>query len=161
MSKRMSGIEKPTEIIENLFVGDQGDGYEWKGARICVMESKLDCGLRKKDDYWAPLVEGYIDEEHVPEENLDKAAAKIDEEVKKGPTLLHCYQGIERSPLATAWYLHKYKGMSLEDAYELIKKKRPIIQRREFWIRPTATKTDRAAYDDWMARYDRQKDWWR
>ena len=63
----MSGIENPTEIIENLFVGDQGDGYEWKGARICVMESKLDCGLRKKDDYWAPLVEGYIDEEHVPE----------------------------------------------------------------------------------------------
>ena len=42
--------------------------------------------------------------------------------------------GMERSVLAVAWWLHSYKNMSLDEAYELIRQKRPVALDRREWI---------------------------
>lgn len=46
---------------------------------------------------------------------------------------VHCTAGLERSPLAVAWYLCTYYGYHIDAAYDLIKSKRFCYDRRE-WI---------------------------
>ena len=48
--------------------------------------------------------------------------------------VVHCHMGMERSVLAVAWWLHSYKNMSLDEAYELIRQKRPVALDRREWI---------------------------
>lgn len=48
--------------------------------------------------------------------------------------VVHCHMGMERSVLAVAWWLHFYKGMTLDKAYEVISKARPIALDRRNWI---------------------------
>lgn len=46
-----------------------------------------------------------------------------------------CNMGIERSPLAVAWWLRKHKGYDWDGAYRLIRQVRPEVQDRRGWIR--------------------------
>ena len=48
--------------------------------------------------------------------------------------VVHCHMGMERSVLAVAWWLHSYKNMSLDEAYEVIRQKRPVALDRREWI---------------------------
>lgn len=48
--------------------------------------------------------------------------------------VVHCAMGMERSVLAVVWYLNKYLRMTIDDAYKLIKDKRPIAVDRRGWI---------------------------
>ena len=48
--------------------------------------------------------------------------------------VIHCQQGMERSVLAVACWLRKYKGMSLDEAYLLIRRARPIALDCREWI---------------------------
>ena len=62
-------------------------------------------------------------------ENLNVLAGKIEKFLKEGKTILvHCAMGQERAPLVVAWYLSKYRNMTLNKAYNLISKKRPSIR---------------------------------
>lgn len=46
----------------------------------------------------------------------------------------NCAQGVERSPLAVAWYLFRKRGMNFDEAYDLVKQKRPVAQDRRAWL---------------------------
>lgn len=48
--------------------------------------------------------------------------------------VVHCAMGMERSVLATAWYLQKYQNYTLDSAYQKIREVRPIAQDRASWI---------------------------
>ena len=48
--------------------------------------------------------------------------------------VVHCQQGMERSVLAVAWWLHSYKNMSLDEAFGLIRQKRAVALDRQEWI---------------------------
>ena len=48
--------------------------------------------------------------------------------------VVHCQQGMERSVLAVAWWLHNYKNMSLDEAFGLIRQKRAVALDRREWI---------------------------
>jgi dual specificity protein phosphatase-like protein len=48
--------------------------------------------------------------------------------------LVHCAAGMERSPLVTALFLEEYFRISLDEAYEWIRKHRPIVQDRRAWL---------------------------
>lgn len=68
---------------------------------------------------------------------LDKAAAVIHEQLPKGPFLVHCGIGFERSPLTVAWYLVKHHGDKFPDmtaAYAQLKARRPIVEDRQHWL---------------------------
>ena len=116
------------EIIPNLWVGGLAAIPEAKrlGMKVFgVREQQRD----PNDDEWLPVMLGDC------RRNMDAAAAIIGSYVDKGtPLLVHCAVGRERSALAAAWYLHKQRGMPLDDAYALLIEKRPqVIDRRE-WL---------------------------
>ena len=48
--------------------------------------------------------------------------------------VVHCQQGMERSVLAVACWLRKHKEMSLDEAYRLIRRARPIALDCREWI---------------------------
>ncbi len=52
------------------------------------------------------------------------------------PTLVHCYAGLERSPLTAAWALARRQGWSLNRAYRHIRQHRPQIEVRLAWLAP-------------------------
>ena len=52
----------------------------------------------------------------------------------KQKVVVHCYMGMERSVLSVVWYMHKYLGMGIDQAYERIFMNRPIAADRRHWI---------------------------
>ena len=49
--------------------------------------------------------------------------------------VVHCAMGMERSPLTVVWYLHKYLGMTLDEAYSIVSSSRESTIDRRSWIR--------------------------
>ena len=49
--------------------------------------------------------------------------------------LVHCGAGVERSPLAVAWWMHFRFNYNFDEAYEWIKRQRPVVEDRRSWIR--------------------------
>jgi protein-tyrosine phosphatase len=117
-----------TEIIENLFVGDLGDAHSgFDGLIICVLDEKpFD---EPPNATWIPFLAEGIG-------SLDITASVIDNALTGGRrVLVHCGAGSERAPLTVAWFLNRRRAMSLDAAYDLLKRKRPIVQDRRFWLR--------------------------
>ena len=52
----------------------------------------------------------------------------------KQKVVVHCSMGMERSVLATVWYLVRNKRMSLDNAYSLVRSVRPIATDRRKWL---------------------------
>ena len=48
--------------------------------------------------------------------------------------VVHCSMGMERSVLATVWYLTRTQGLNLDNAYGLVRSIRPIATDRREWI---------------------------
>jgi protein-tyrosine phosphatase len=49
--------------------------------------------------------------------------------------VIHCAMGMERSVLAVVWYLHCTGGLSLDEAYDAVRRARPIALDRRAWIK--------------------------
>ncbi len=49
--------------------------------------------------------------------------------------LVNCNEGRERSPLTIVWFLMKKRGLSLDEAYNLVKEKRPETLDRREWLK--------------------------
>jgi protein-tyrosine phosphatase len=117
-----------TEIIENLFVGDMDDARAgFNGLIICVLEERpLD---EPADAAWIPFMADGV-------RSLELTADTIDDALNDArPVLVHCGAGSERAPLAVAWYLNRRRGMTLDDAYALMRERRPIVRDRRVWLR--------------------------
>jgi len=69
-------------------------------------------------------------------ETLDELATVINEYLNNtdNKIVVHCAMGVERSPLTVVWYLHNYRGMTLDKAYELVRQARPVAVERRHWI---------------------------
>ena len=81
-------------------------------------------------------IDPYVEDVERQRETVDLVSDTIQREL--GHTgrkvVVHCHMGMERSVLAVAWWLHSYKNMSLDEAYELIRQKRPVALDRREWI---------------------------
>lgn len=117
------------EILPRLFLGDGRDLTEFHGRVVYVRE---DIPLKSRPDaLWVP----FHRDGHADPEKLDAAASAIDAMLRTGdPVFVHCGAGTKRSPLAVAWYLHRYKGMTVDQAYDLIQARRPIVLRMTDWL---------------------------
>ena len=114
------------EIIANLFVGDLQDAAKFDGIIICVLPELLESEPRRA--IWMPfLANGRA--------TLDSTAALIDAALERNQrVLVHCEEGCERAPLVVAWFLKTRRGMTLDEAYTLMKSRRPIVQDRRRWL---------------------------
>lgn len=136
MDKPLGHYPNATEIVVNLWLGDRFDAEEWTGNMICVLcdseiiEPPSSC----KRAIRLPITNMIDGKIVVPMKNLNIVADRINELLPNGKVLVFCNSGIERSPLCIAWYLHKYLGYSLGDAYKKVKSIRPIVEDRRNWI---------------------------
>lgn len=118
------------EILPNLYLGDGKDLAEFQGSVVYVRE---DIPLRSRPDAkWIP----FHRDGKANTAKLDEAAAAINGLLASGDRVfVHCGAGTKRSPLAVAWYLHRYKGMTIDQAYDLIQTKRSVVLRMTDWLR--------------------------
>ena len=67
---------------------------------------------------------------------LDRIAGEIHNVLENtmDKVVVHCYMGMERSVLSVVWYLHKYEGKTIDEAYRMIENIRPIAIDRRSWI---------------------------
>jgi hypothetical protein len=65
---------------------------------------------------------------------LEQIAREIDLRLAEGKkVLVHCWAGVERSPLTLTWWLRTRQGMTLDEAYLHIKRRRLVADRR-VWL---------------------------
>lgn len=58
---------------------------------------------------------------------FDEAFPFINEGMSKGCVYIHCNAGVSRASTFTIGYLMKMKGMTFQEAHDLVKSKRPCI----------------------------------
>jgi hypothetical protein len=117
---------RESEIITNLFLGDLQDSGRFNGMIISVLPDAMEAAP-KRTIRLPFLANGRA--------TLDTTSALIDAGLRLGmPVLVHCEEGCERAPLAVAWFLKTRRGMTLDEAYALIKSRRPIVKDRRSWL---------------------------
>jgi len=70
-------------------------------------------------------------------DSLDELADFISDSLDSdsdAKVVVNCAMGIERSPLTVVWYLTQYQGLTLDEAYALVRKARPVAVERRYWI---------------------------
>jgi len=117
---------RESEIITNLFLGDLQDASRFDGMIISVLPDAM-AAAPKRTIRLPFLANGRA--------TLDTTSALIDAGLRLGmPVLVHCEEGCERAPLAVAWFLKTRRAMTLDEAYALIKSRRPIVKDRRSWL---------------------------
>jgi hypothetical protein len=144
------------EIVPNIWLGGRWAcryAHEAGFRTVCVLENPC----RVADCFHAPILaiesSGFRDrttpltvEEYCSlirircdTQLLKTAHQAMDEFLKTSPVLVHCLAGRERSPLVVATWLCERNGMTLGEAYKLIMSKRPIVEKRDFWLEDART----------------------
>lgn len=121
----------------NLYLGDQADGDAFDGERLCVLEHEESYSVRRMciPILTVPNGQGGL---YASRQQLDKAANYITATLQNGQDLIvHCGQGVERSPLTVAWWFVKIGAFpTLEAAYGVLATVRHVIQDRRHWLEP-------------------------
>lgn len=133
-----------TTILPGLFLGDHDDAknfFRLKGSGIILSVHENRFGVVPEAAWMPYLVPDPDDPPYglrADGKALDAIAAAAHEGLRqRRNVLLHCNAGIERSPLATAWYLathHSTTFPTFHDAYSHVRHKRPIAQDRIHWL---------------------------
>jgi len=128
----------PSEIAPGVFVGGWNDALGFEGTRFCVLDeapADMPAGTH------VPIYDDATDRPIVG--NLDRVARGMHEARSRDqPVLVFCGHGVRRSPMAAAWYLHRYEGLSLDDAYARIREVRPRVEHARDWIGDPAPLTE-------------------
>eukprot|EP01135_Chromosphaera_perkinsii_P001483 Nk52_evm12s179 gene=Nk52_evmTU12s179 len=147
----------PCHIIDNIYIGSQQnaseihtlkslniyhvlnvakecspESYECFSEASTESEGECECNVednleRKKKMAYCHCPMNDCGDQDITE-YLQEALVFIDA-AKKSKTniLIHCYAGVSRSVVITLCYLVTVKNYKLQDAYELVKERRPII----------------------------------
>jgi predicted protein tyrosine phosphatase len=127
-----------TKITPRLYVSGIEEAYVWheshpKGVILCVWEQH-EKGIEVPEETHIHLFNHKImpgDLMYVPQEKMDKITSLITSQLKnEKEVLVHCGEGIERSPLVIACYLARENKLSIEEAYKIVEAKRPQTQLR-------------------------------
>jgi len=122
----MAASWQESEIIAGLFVGDLQDAQKFDGTIISVLPD-LPQGEPPQAIHMPFLAEGVV--------SLDQTASLIESELAQGHrVLVHCEEGCERAPLVVAWFLKVKRGHTLDQAYALLKSRRPMVVDRRRWL---------------------------
>jgi len=124
-----------SQILDNLYLGSLDDALNAPPDFVIVCVLEYQPPNEPKGAYRFPFLEGGLANVKV----LDEFADFVDKLLSEGrKVLVHCAMGIERSPLAVVWYLHKKKGMSIPEAYAFVKSKRNVVADRTVWLPKSA-----------------------
>ena len=122
----MAASWQESEIIPGLFVGDLQDAQRFDGTIISVLPDVPEA--EPPQSIHMPFLADGLD-------SLERTASLIDDELTLAHrVLVHCEEGCERAPLVVAWFLKTRRGMTLDQAYVLLKTRRPIVEDRRRWL---------------------------
>ncbi len=133
-----------SKILKNLYLGDSDDALE-TGIKCDVIinlnypRNGVKWRRIKIDDSSKPTIikVGINDSPQQKTLKMYYVLTKIIHEYLRNgkKVIVHCYAGVSRSASTVIAYLIKYKGMSLEEAYKFVKKRRPIIDPNKGFMR--------------------------
>ena len=58
-------------------------------------------------------------------EEINRSLKVLNKLMINGPVFMHCHAAVERCPLISIAYIHKYKGMSINQSYDYVKQQNP------------------------------------
>jgi len=120
-----------SHILENLYLGSLEDALNAPPDFVIVCVLEYQPSNEPPGAYRFPFLEGGVANVKV----LDDFANLVDKLLSEGKkVLVHCGMGVERSPLAVVWYLHRKKGMSIADAYRYVMNRRSVVADRSSWL---------------------------
>jgi len=120
-----------SHILENLYLGSLEDALNAPPDFVIVCVLEYQPSNEPPGAYRFPFLEGGVANVKV----LDDFADLVDKLLSEGEkVLVHCGMGVERSPLAVVWYLHKKKGMSIPEAYRYVMNRRSVVADRTVWL---------------------------
>jgi hypothetical protein len=127
-----------TQIATNLYLGDRFaaarvyDQADW--AVIDVREGWM--AASAGNVFYRPILDGNLSDAYASPTRLEAACEAIDTALAQGKqVLVHCWMGMERSPLTIVYWLHTRQGMSISQAYAFVKLLRNVYDRRH-WLLP-------------------------
>lgn len=124
-----------SQITEKIVIGSDlckggvclihGEEFKKLGVQVEINLSKENNELPPKDIetyLWIPVVDGYAP----TISELQMGTCLMDTAISQGKKVyVHCRNGHARSPTLVVAYLVKYGGMTINDALNLVKTKRP------------------------------------
>lgn len=131
------------KILPRIWLGDVKDARTLVGndhwALICVLEKEVSWfgfdpdEFKKRMPILSPDSNG---EMRTTPKRLNMIAKAIDKALETHTNVLvFCGAGMERSPLALTWYIHRRKGVPLDTAYREVQIKRLEAVYRLHWIK--------------------------
>lgn len=133
------GRPVPDEVFPNIYLGGIADGKLWGQYGLPALYVHEMYWTEKPDTTeWLPILryDPLKKLEYADTNDLDNMCSRIDFHLsREKPLLIHCQGGIERAPLALAYYLVNRKQFTYDEAYALIRAHRPIVLRRDVaWL---------------------------
>ncbi|VDO69775.1 unnamed protein product [Heligmosomoides polygyrus] len=129
-----SNADGPTQIFPFMYLGSQQDALDkdkMKNRGIThVVNLSTGCPrstlITSDENFLRIAVNDSYQEKLSPHfEDAWKFIEKV--RTTGGVVLIHCLAGISRSPTLAISYVMRYKNLSSEEAYKLVKEKRPSI----------------------------------
>jgi hypothetical protein len=122
-------------VLDSVAITDKEGGLEAKALGHYVINVAEE--IRSNADAKIPVVPPeYGTDVLDTRESVDRVAdiinTVVEDEQRK--VVVHCYMGMERSVLCVVWYMHKYLGMSIDQAYGHISAIRPLAADRRDWV---------------------------
>ncbi|KAK6057234.1 dual specificity phosphatase, catalytic domain protein [Cooperia oncophora] len=124
----------PTQIFPFMYLGSQQDALDEEKMKkygiTHVVNLSISCPRPKiiendKNFFRIPVNDSYQEK---LSQYFDEAWTFLEKVRTEGKVvLIHCLAGISRSPTLAISYVMRYKNMSSEEAYRLVKEKRPSI----------------------------------
>lgn len=135
---KMSFLSEIAKITDILFLSSATAVTRDKLVKIGITDV-INCTLDVPELQEPGIVTTRIMIDDTPQAQLEKHFDKVADEINSkesagGKVLVHCLAGMSRSATLCIAYLMKYKEMTLIDAHDLVKRKRPIIRPNTgFW----------------------------
>lgn len=121
-----------SHIIDNLYIGDYQNAKDFQNSDIYIITCASEINdIKNYHKIW--LFDGKNNKNFINDiTEVIKIINNLIIENKK--ILIHCSAGMSRSPTIVLYYLMKYKKMKFDDAYMLLKQKRPCINIHRWFL---------------------------
>lgn len=121
-----------TYISHGIYIGSEFDAKNYDGLKAEQIEYIVNVTSHVPLYHSEQMQYCHIPADDTQKQNLlihfDQAHAFIQQAIENNHrVLVHCVAGISRSPVIVISFLMRYAQMSMNDAYELVRRKRAII----------------------------------
>lgn len=125
-------VHPMTYISHGIYIGSESDAKNLEGLKAEGIEYVVNVTSHVPLYHSEQMQYCHLPADDTQKQNLllyfDRAHAFIQQAIESNSrVLVHCVAGISRSPAIVISFLMRYAQMSMNDAYDLVRRKRSII----------------------------------